>query len=56
MSRIKNMAVMTFIEYDDGMPEVVITSHPDGNVLEDMCKQTVNLINALIVESRKDVK
>jgi len=44
---IKRMAVMTLLEYEGGEPSVIITGHPDGNDLEKLCVEIVQLINAM---------
>jgi hypothetical protein len=46
--KIKQLAHLTIIEHEDGSNEAVITSHPDGNMIEEMLKETVKLLNIMI--------
>lgn len=48
--KIKRLAHLTIIEHEDGSNEAIITSHPDGNDIEEMLSATVMLINVMIKE------
>ena len=53
--KLKYMAVLTLLQYEDGTPQAIITSHPDGNDLELLLKSIIELINVGIqAELKKD--
>jgi len=54
MSNIKQMANMAIIEFEDGTIQCVITSHPNGNNLEQACEAVVSIMNEVIKAERKN--
>lgn len=56
MTKVKQMASLTIMEYEDGTREAIIMSHPNGNIIEEMMVSIVELTNALIKDQAEKQK
>lgn len=53
---IQKMATLHVIEHDDGSIQAIITSHPDGNEIEEMLKATLDAMNMMIKAAQHENK
>ena len=54
MSDIKEICTITLLRHADDHIEAIVTSHPDGNDLEQMAKMLMELYNSVARKAKEE--